>query len=263
MPDIDVSAAAETLFAMRRDQQVVEDLPPGQRPAELAESYAIQAELVDRLLAARGGRRIGYKVACTNAIAQQALQIDRPVFGTLLSATTFESPATIAAAGFTHRVIEAEFGVDMAATVPPSEVPYTAETIAPFVASVFPSIEVVDHRFVDWSVGARSVAADNAIHGCWVTAPAAVDWRTLDLAGHEVRVDVDGELRSTGTGAAVLGHPLEVVAFLANELPTFGRQLLAGDRITTGVCTDVFEADAGSTVVADFGALGSVTIHWS
>jgi hypothetical protein len=43
----------------------------------------------------------------------------------------------------------------------------------------------------------------------------------------------------------VLGHPLDVMAWLADELPRFGLQLRAGDFVTTGVATDVFEAGAG------------------
>lgn len=260
MTAIDASAAADVLLVHRRSGEMLDDLPAALRPTDLSASYAIQAALVERLVADRGGDAIGYKVACTNAIAQSALQIDRPVFGTLLSATTYDSPANLDAAAFRHRVVEAEFGVRMAATVPARHEPYTPESIAPYVADVFPSIEIVDYRFADWSVGARSVAADNAIHGCWVTAPAQTDWRTLDLAAHVVRVDLDGREVSVGNGAAVLGHPLAVVAWLADELPRFGRQLCEGDRITTGVCTDVFEAHAGSTVRADFGVLGAVLL---
>jgi 2-keto-4-pentenoate hydratase len=77
-----------------------------------------------------------------------------------------------------------------------------------------------------------------------------------------VRVTVDGTEATAGTGAAVLGHPLNVVAWLADELPRFGRQLRAGDWITTGVCTDVFQAGAPSAIVADFGTLGRVSLAW-
>ena len=242
----------------------MDDLPGGLRPLDLAEAYTIQDELVDRLLAGSDDRTIGYKVACTNPIAQAALKIDRPVFGRLLASTTHASGVTLAANRFTHRVIEAEFGVRMAADVPLGSGPHTAQTIAAFVDAILPSIEVVDHRFVDWSVGALSVAADNAIHGCWVPGAAYEgDWRALDLAAHAVTVTVDGAVATTGTGAAVLGHPLNVVAFLADELERFGRQLRAGDLITTGVATDVFEAAAGQSVTADFGALGRVSIVWT
>jgi 2-keto-4-pentenoate hydratase len=261
---MDVDAAAEFLFEHRRSGEVVDDLPPALRPADLAEAYRVQDALVGRLLRGEGDQAIGYKVACTNAIAQDALKIDRPLFGRLLASSTHPSPAKLPAAGFTTRVIEAEFGVRMAADVPAGSGPHTRDSIAASVGDVVASIEVVDHRFADWSVGALSVAADNAIHGCWVHAePTGADWRALDLAGHQVRVSVDGTETTTGTGAAVLGHPLTVVAWLADELERFGRQLRAGDLITTGVCTDVFQAGAPSTVVADFGVLGVVELTWT
>jgi 2-keto-4-pentenoate hydratase len=260
---MDVDAAAEFLSEHRRTGVVVDDLPAGLRPADLADAYRVQDALVARLLRGEGDRAIGYKVACTNAIAQEALQIDRPLFGRLLASSTHASPARLEASRFTTRVIEAEFGVRMAADVPPGSGPHTAGSVAAYVGDVVASIEVVDHRFVDWSVGALSVAADNAIHGCWVHAePTGADWRTLDLATHEVRVTVDGAEATTGNGAAVLGHPLNVVAWLADELPRYGRQLLVGDHITTGVCTDVFQAGAPSAIVADFGVLGRVELTW-
>ena len=55
-----------------------------------------------RLLEESGGGAIGYKVACTNPIAQEALKIDRPLFGRLLSSTTFGSPAALPAERFLH-----------------------------------------------------------------------------------------------------------------------------------------------------------------
>src|SRR5262249_16188043 len=101
---------------------------------------------------------------------------------------------------------------------------YTAETIAPFVAAVIPSIEIVDHRFHSWqTVGAPSLAADNAIHGAWVEGEPVRNWRHLDLAKHAVTLYVNDREHFVGSGANVLGHPLAVVAWLANELPRHGR----------------------------------------
>jgi len=262
---MDVNAAADQLFAMRTDQRIEADLSPGNRPADLAEAYAVQEALVARLLTGPSDRTIGYKVACTNRIAQEALAIDRPVYGQLLASTTHDGAERVelVAAEFTTRVMEPEFGIVIGETVPSGSGPHTAESIAPYIETVVPSLEVVDHRFVDWSVGALSVAADNAIHGCWVPGlPFSGDWRDLDLATHPVRALVGDKVVTTGDGSAVLGHPLNVVAWLADELPGFGRALQAGDRITTGVATDVFTADASDVVTADFGPLGQVTVAW-
>ncbi len=267
MTPMDHAKAADVLFDMRRTGRIEPDLPPDLRPDDLAAAYAIQAELVGRL-ASDGERAIGYKCACTSEIAQQALQIDRPVFGRLLSTTTSDSGVELAADIFTHRVVEAEYGIRIGGDVPEHGGPgpdggHTIESIADHVDAVIPSIEIVDYRYADWSIGALAVAADNAIHGWWIRGEPVTDWRHLDLIDAEVTVRTGGEVTTTGSGANVLGHPLAVLAWLADELPRFGRRLRAGDLVTTGVVTDVFEADGGDSITAEFAGLGSVAVSFT
>jgi 2-keto-4-pentenoate hydratase len=256
---MDVSAAASELLDMRRTQRVEADLPADLRPADLTTAYAIQAELVAGLR----GDPIGYKCACTSPIAQDALRIDRPLFGRLLSETTSVSGTTLDASKFVHRVIEAEFGFRVARDIEPLDGGHTIESIADHVDAVIPAIEIVDYRYQSWTIGALQVAADNAIHGWWVHGEPVLDWRDLDLADCRVIVRRDDEVVTTGSGAAVLGHPLTVMAWLANELPRFGRSLRAGDVVTTGVTTDVFEAEAGDSIIAEFDGVGSVAVDFA
>lgn len=253
--------AADQLFAMRQEGRIEPDLPDDLRPADLAEAYGIQAALVSRLLR-DGERATGYKCACTSPIAQAALKIDRPVFGTMMSQTTSSSGVALPADGFTHRVIEAEFGIRLGADVTAQEGGHTAESIVPFIDAVLPAIEIVDYRYTDWSVGALAVAADNAIHGWWIQGEPVTDWHGFDLGTVDVTVTMNGEVATTGVGANALGHPLNVMAWLADELPKFGRQLKAGDLVTTGVVTDVFEAAAGDQVTAEFAGIGSVSLRF-
>jgi 2-keto-4-pentenoate hydratase len=79
-----VLAAADFLHELRRTHRVVDDLPEALRPPSLGDAYRVQSALVDRLLLP-GSRPVGFKVACTSRVAQQALRIDRPLFGRLLA----------------------------------------------------------------------------------------------------------------------------------------------------------------------------------
>src|SRR5262249_13344230 len=163
---------------------------------------------------------------------------------------------------FNVRCTEAEFAFEMAEDVPGGPV-YTPETIVKFIGKAIPSIEVVDHRYHDWkTVGAPSLLADNAIHGAWVAGEPTTNWRDIDFARHPVSLTINGDKTLTGSGAAVLGNPLTVVAWLANELPKFGRRLSKGDRITTGVTTDIYLARPGDQVTADFGPLRQVSLEF-
>lgn len=256
--------AAAELLDMRAARRVEPDLPPALQPATLSDAYAIQRRVVDGLLAQLGGVRIGYKVACTNDLAQAALKIDRPVFGRLLSHSTSPSGTSLSAGRFVHRVIEAEFAFRLARNVEPVAGGHTRATIAACIDALIPGIEIVDYRFESWAVGALRVAADNAIHGWWIRGVPVTDWQNHDLAAARVVVShKGGEPVTDGVGAAVLGHPLNVMAWLADELPQFDLQLRAGDVVTTGVATDVFEATAGDSYVADFGPFGRVAVAFA
>lgn len=254
---------ADFLANLRAAPNLVDGLPPALRPTDLTTAYKAQDALIAQLLVQHGGQRIGYKIACTNTIAQRQLQISAPLYGQLLSHSTYTSPASLDPHSFTTRIIEVEFGFQMGQDAPPSSTPYDRTTIMPFVAVALPGIEIVNHRFVDWTqVGAPTVAADNAIHGAWVHGEPATAWRDLDLATHQATLRVNGEIVRRGQGAAVLGHPLNVVAWLANELQAQGKALKAGDFITTGVISEVYYAQPGDILQADFGLLGKVDVRF-
>ena len=256
-----IAAAADELLDMRATHRIEVDLPDHLRPTSLADAYAIQQLVVAGLMSA-DGRRIGYKAACTSPIAQAALEVDAPLFGQLLSHTSSPSGSTLAARDVVHRVIESEFAFRVAADVTPTAGGHTIESIATFIDAVLPAIEVVDYHYVAWTIGALQVAADNAIHGAWIYGAPVDDWRAVDLVSSAVVARVNGEVVTTGSGAAVLGHPLTVMAWIADELPRFGLQLRAGDVVTTGVTTGVFEVAAGDEIDVTFDGIGAVSVRF-
>jgi 2-keto-4-pentenoate hydratase len=257
-----ITAACDSLLEMRLKQRRVAALPADVVPRSLAEGYQVQQMLVRKLLDRAGSRPIGYKIACTSELAQKALGVDAPFFGVLMTHSTHPSGATLRGSDFVVRCAEAEFGFEMAADVPAGK-SYTAESIKEFIAFAMPSIEIVDHRYDDWkTVGAPSLLADNAIHGAWIAGEPYAKWRGIDFAKHPTALVVNGTKTFPGSGAAVLGNPLNVVAWLANELPKFGCVLSRGDRITTGLTTDVYLASAGDHLAADFGVMGKAEMRF-
>lgn len=259
-----IDAIAAALAELRFERRTVAQLPAFARPESLAQAYAAQDALIAKLLARHGGRAIGYKTACTSALAREQLKVPHPLVGQLLSYSTHAAPVVLPAADFTLRTIEPEFGFRMGADAPAQPAPYTANSITPLIAEAFAGIEIVDHRFHDWSaVGAAAIAADNAIHGAYVQGAPCANWRELDLVNQQVALTVNGARVREGTGAAVLGSPFNALAWLANELLRFGKSLKAGDVITTGVVCDVYPAQRGDDMTADFGPLGSVRLGFS
>lgn len=237
------------------------ELPAAVRPQSIGAAYDTQDTLLPQLLAHFGGTTIGYKIACTNEIAQRQLHVDHPFFGRMLGATSQDSPGRLRASDFFMRVMEAEFGFQMAQDLPPIGRTRTREEVEDAVAGVMAGIEVVDSRFDSWTtVGTPSLIADNACHGAWIRGALVRDWRAIDLAATKVTLAIDGKPIGEGSGAAVLGHPLNALTWLANALNDRGLGLRTGDYVTTGVTTDIYLAERGDRVVADFGPVGKVEL---
>ncbi|MEP7354563.1 MAG: fumarylacetoacetate hydrolase family protein [Acidobacteriota bacterium] len=233
-------------------------------PSCLEEAYHCQDQLIPHLLEHFGGSVVGYKIACTNEVAQRQLSVSHPFFGRMLSATSYDSPVCLDPSPYFMRVMEAEFAFRMARDLPPIGRPYTVEEASEAVEGVMAGIEIVDSRYDSWTtVGTPSLIADNACHGAWVHGPLVTDWRHLDLAAQPVELWINGTLKDTGSGRAVLGHPLNALLWLANALNARGLQLKVGDNVTTGVTTDIYLAGPGDHIEADFGPVGRVVVDFS
>lgn len=258
------SKTADLLLEMRRTKKSLPNLPDGLRPSSVDEAYAVQEVLVQRLLASRNDTLVGYKVACTSKAAQQLLNVNAPFHGQLFQQGVFYNGATLDSRQFTLRLAEPEFAMRMGRNVPPRDGGYSAETIRPFINAVLPAIEIADHRFDDFTkTGGLPLLADNAILGAVVLGDPVSSWEAFDLAACRVDFIINGEHFSHGTGANALGGPLEVMAWLANDLPRRDKQLRAGDIIMTGTVTAVHWSKPGDTIRAEFGDLGSVSFSFA
>lgn len=260
--------SAQLLSDARTKRVRLAALPEPVRPVTPSDAYRCQHLLVEKLVEHYGGALIGYKVACTNVTAQRQLNVDGPFYGRMMSEFCFDSPARVEAGQFFMRVVEAEFGFRMGRDLPPRAEPYSAVEAGDAVEGAMPGIEIVDSRFDDWTtIGAPSLIADNACHAAWVKGALVKDWRGIDLAEQTVLLTVHGsdgklKLERAGIGSAVLGHPLNALAWLATQLSSQGRGLRAGHYVTTGVTMEVYMGDRGDRIQAGFGPLGSVELEF-
>jgi 2-keto-4-pentenoate hydratase len=249
--------AAATIIAARRHKRRMERIDPKHEPDSLIEAYAVQDQVVKYL----GGEGVGWKIGCTNVVAQQQLGVDEPFRGRVLRQGVSQSPAVLSAGNTMMRVVETELAFRMGASLPMKNAPYTKETVEPAVEALIPSLEIVDSVWEDWEkVGAMHLIADNACHAGLVLGEDARNWRDIDLAEFEVSVSMNEGEPLLGKGGNALGHPLNGVAWLANDLASLGRELKAGEVISTGVLTGLLFANAGDRIVADYGPFGKIEV---
>lgn len=251
--------AVELLIAARGDHRRLDAFPPQCRPESIEDGLAIQEAFAE----AWSVPVAGYKIGCTSPEAQKLLGSPGPFPGRVFAPVLLESPAKVAAKAFHRLGIEPEFAFTMARDLPARAARYTREEAADAVAALHGAIELIDSRWTDWlKVGVASIVADNGANGGLVLGPPVTDWRGIDLAKAKAVLRFDDKLIAQGTGAAVLGNPLEALAWLANHLSARGYGLKAGDAVTTGTVANVHFADPGMHVTADFGPIGMVELRF-
>lgn len=259
----DAGELARELLSARVTGAPLGAVPRELGSADLDFAYRVQDAFVARLAESGGGRPIGYKIGLTTAAAQQALQVDRPIHGRLLSSFCHASPGSLAPQQFFMRAVEAEIafrmGADLLSGSAGASIP--REAVIEAVAAVLPSIEIADSRYRPGSgAGAAAIVADNAFAGHWVHGADTSAWRDLDLPGLGVRLFVDGQRVREGTGAAVLGDPVNALVYLANALARRGGGLRKGDVVSAGSLTAPLIMTSGRLVEADFDGLGRVEV---
>ena len=253
-----IDKAAGILWRARLDCQRLESLPEDCRPATLDEGYAVQ----DAMALACGQAVAGWKIAATSEAGQRHIGVSEPIGGRLFADFVLADGALIPALPMLMRVMEAEFAFRMGRNLDPRGSAYTQAEVCEAVADMHIAIEVPDGRFERFAeAGPGQIAADDAYASWFILGSKVADWRDVDLPRHPVRVLKNSKLAAEGSGAAVLGDPRIALTWLANDRARRGIGLRAGDVITTGTCIKPLDVMPGDRIIADFGALGRVSLN--
>ena len=256
----DPTHAAEVLLTARHPGEQLSTIPLSIAPSTPAEAYAVQDHLVRRL-AQDLGPTVGYKIGCTNQSAREMLEVDDPFSGRCLAREVHHSPAILQSNELQMIGIEPEIAIRVAADMPNDQV-WTPDRVAEVADCIMPSVEIVESRFSTWPrMGILAAIADNGAHRKLILGESVSNWTQELINNTEVSVTADGNVVREGNARNVDGGPFGVLAWLANHLNQQGHQLRSGDIVTTGVMTDIFDADMGQKLIANFGPLGTIEIE--
>jgi 2-oxo-hept-3-ene-1,7-dioate hydratase len=257
-------ALAQELHAAERSRVQVEHFSKRYPGLQIADSYAIQREWV-RLKLAEGRRLRGHKIGLTSRAMQLASQITEPDFGALLDDMFFPEGADIPAGRFIVPRVEVELAFILGSALQGPEV--TVFDVLRATDYVVPAIEIIDARIEQFDRDTKAprkvfdtisdfAACAGIVLGGRPVKPDAVDLRWVGALLHK-----NGVVEETGLAAAVLNHPANGVAWLANKIAAHGEQLNAGDVVLAGSFTRPTTAVAGDSFHADYGPLGSVAFR--
>ena len=254
----DIRAAADIIASGRRSRAPLEQLAADIAPKTESDGYLIQ-DALHGLLAPDFGVRVGYKIGCTSSVMQQYLGIPHPCAGGVFAKGVHDNGVSLASDDFIRVGVECEIAVRLARDLAPSQAPFTPDTVAQAIEAYLPAIEIVDDRYLDWqSLGAPTLVADDFFAaGCVLGKPVA---RSAAPDLHKVvgRAFINGVETGQGTGADVLGHPHNALAWLATHLAASGKHLGAGEIVLTGSLVKTIWLKPGDGVMMDLRGLGSV-----
>lgn len=235
--------------------------PVGDVPDELVPPTVEDAQKVDDLVAEMSGWPVlGWKIGCTSTYAQELLGADGPFAGRIY--TVLDSGARLDGSDMpSEGLLEGEFAFTLSTDIAADSGPIGRSDVLAAIADVRPAIEVVGGRYAQFvGLDLRLIVADAGANGLLVVGPAVVGVPLDELDSAEADMEVDGERTGAGTGADVLGHPVDALYWLTDHLAKRGINLEAGQIVTTGTATQVSKLPAGSSATANFAGVGSVTL---
>ena len=259
------AALARELDESERSRVPIEQFSKRFPAMTIDDSYAIQREWI-RLQRAAGRRPVGRKIGLTSRAMQIASQITEPDHGTLLDSMLIRDGSEVEAARYLVPRLEVEFAFVLARPLKGPGV--TLFDVLNATDYVTPALELIDARIEQFDRHTKAprkvldTIADNAANAGIVLGgrpmrPDAVDWRWAGALLFK-----NGVIEESGLGAAVLNHPGNGVAWLANKIAPYDEGLAAGEIVLGGSFTRPVACARGDTFHADYGPLGSISVRF-
>lgn len=231
----------------------------------LEDGYAVSRAWVKRKLA--GGRSvIGHKIGLTSRAMQRSSNVDEPDFGTLLDDMLFPNGQDIPCDRFIEPRVETELAFILREPLKgPNCTIYDVLRATDYVT---PAIEIIDARIerIDQATGVtrkvQDTISDNAANAGIVLGGRPVKPDAVDLRWVCALLHRNGVIEESGVAAAVLNHPANGVAWLANKLAPHGEWLEPGQIVLGGSFTAPVFARPGDNFHVDYGPLGSISVRF-
>lgn len=260
-----IDQTARRLHQAEKDRTQIRQISLDYPEITIEDAYRIQRTWVDMKVAE--GRVIkGHKIGLTSRAMQMSSQIDEPDYGTLLDDMFFNDGSDIPTGRFIVPRVEVELAFILGKPLKGPNV--TLFDVYNATEYVIPALEIIDARSqsIDPESGRpRKVfdtISDNAANAGVVMGGRPVKPSELDLRWVSALMYRNGVIEESGVAAAVLNHPANGVAWLANKLAPFDVSLQPGQVILGGSFTRPVPARPGDTFHVDYGPLGAISCRF-
>lgn len=243
--------------AQRAAQYMNREVAPN--PVALdAQDGACTRTKFNRFLAQQLGAPVGYKAGLTNPDVQKRFNHDAPVRGTLYAPMLLPNGAVLDARFGARPLFEADLlvrvrdtGIQRART--PQDVLRHIDQVIPFIE--LPDLMVEAPTKLDGpALMAINVGARFGVMGTPIAVTANAEFSRA-LRDMQVVLKSDGVETDRGKGSDVLGHPLNAVIWLAQDLAREGLALRRGDLVSLGSFSRLLPPKPGLRVQAVYQGL--------
>jgi 2-oxo-hept-3-ene-1,7-dioate hydratase len=261
-----VSELARRLYEARKSRTQLRHFSKLHPEMTIEDGYAIQREWVKLEIA--DGRSIkGRKIGLTSRAMQQASQITEPDYAPLMDDMFFASGSDIPSDRFIAPRVEVElaFVMEKALRGPGA----TLVDVLQATAYVVPALEIIDARIEQFDRDTKAprkvfdTIADFAANAGIVPGGRPVRPDAIDLRWVGALLYKNAVIEESGLAAAVLNHPANGIAWLANKIAPYDEQLHPGDVVLSGSFTRPTTVTRGDVLQADYGPLGSISVRFA
>ncbi|PCJ47012.1 MAG: 2-oxopent-4-enoate hydratase [Gammaproteobacteria bacterium] len=253
---------ASELYDALRNQKMIEPLTERTPEITIEDAYAISSLLLQKRIEIDGEKIIGKKIGVTSKAVQNMLAVHQPDFGYLTDAMVVDESEVLS---LTNKMIQPKAEGEIAFILKEDLIGpgVTASDVLRATDFIVPCFEIVDSRIKDWKIKIQDTVADNASCGYFVLGQQAIDPRSVDLSTCGMVVELNGQVISTGSGAAALGaNPVSCVVWLANTLSKFGVFLKAGEVILSGSLVPLQPVKPGDYMSVNIGGIGRTSVRF-
>lgn len=231
----------------------------------MEDAYAIQKAWV-ALKISQGRKMVGHKIGLTSRAMQVSSNITEPDYGVLLDDMLFQEGTDLPMSRFIVPRVEVELAFILAK--PLTGPNCTIFDVLDATDYVVPAVEIIDARLHNVDPETKitrkvfDTISDNAANAGIVLGGRPIKPHELDLRRIPAILYRNGVIEESGVSAAVLNHPANGVAWLANKLHPHGITLKPGQIILGGSFTRPVAAQAGDTFHIDYDQLGSISFRF-
>ncbi len=249
--------AAEALVEAENTRIWTEPLTVKYEDADIEDAYAV-GQLVTDIKVANGRVIKGHKVGLTSKAMRSLTGATEPDYGTIFDNWFLDEGSQVSMSTMNRPLAEIEIVFVLKEPLGGPDV--NAIDVIRATDFILPAVEVVDNRYAgSGKKGIVDSISDAASCGFVMVAGNPISLNDIDIRHVSGALYKNGQIEESGMASAVMGNPINSMAWLARKLHEFDVVMQPGHSILSGSFIKAHPMLAGDSFVADFGPLGQIS----